>query len=67
MQIVTLRRSRSPLCGRIKQLHLNGVIRSAGVAQWQEHSGMQRSRFKPRAGNKNFFHFLLFAINKAYF
>ena len=30
------------------------------------HSGMQRSRFKPRAGN-NIFSFLLFAINKAYF
>ena len=31
------------------------------------HSGMQRSRFKLRAGNKIFFSFLLFAINKAYF
>ena len=31
------------------------------------YSGMQRSRFKPRAGNKIFFSFLLFAINKAYF
>ena len=30
------------------------------------HSGMQRSRYKPRAGN-NIFSFLLFAINKAYF
>ena len=55
-----------------RQLHLNGVIRSAGVAQWQEpenvvHSGMQRSRFKPRAGNNICFSFLLFAINKAYF
>ena len=29
------------------------------------HSGMQRSRFKPRAGNNIFF--LLFAIKKAYF
>ena len=38
------------------QLHLNGIIRSAGVAEWQElGSGMQRSRFKPRAGNKVFF------------
>ena len=54
-----------------KQLHLNGVIHSAGVAQCQNvvtvHSGMQRSRFKPRAGNNIFFPFLLFAINKAYF
>ena len=56
-----------------KQLHLNGVIRSAGVALARAqpenvvHSGMQRSRFKPRAGNEIFFSFLLFAINKAYF
>ena len=57
-----------------KQLHLNGVIRSGGVAQCARaqpenvvHSGMQRSRFKPRAGNNIFFSFLLFAINKVYF
>ena len=31
------------------------------------HSGMRRSRFKPRAGNNIFSSFLLFAINKAYF
>ena len=50
-----------------KQLHLNGVIHSAGVAQLVPraqpenvvHSGMQRARFKPRAGNNIFFIFIV--------
>ena len=47
-----------------KQLHLNGVIHSAGVAPRAQpenvvHSGMQRSRFKPRAGNNIFFIFIV--------
>ena len=55
-----------------RQLHLNGVIRSAGVAQWHEpenvvHSGMQRSRFKPRAGNNIFFHFYCLRLTRLTF
>ena len=49
----------------------NPFSRRSSVARAQPenvvHSGMQRSRFKPRAGNKGLFSFLLFAINKAYF
>ena len=51
------------------QLHLNGIIRSAGVAEWQElGSRMQRSRFKPRAGNKVvFFHFYCLRLTRLTF
>ena len=56
-----------------KQLHLNGVIRSAGVAQWQELSPKTwyTAECSDRGSNPvqgtRFFSFLLFAINKAYF
>ena len=55
-----------------RQLHLKGVIRSAGVAQWQEpenvvHNGMQRSRFKPRAGNNICFHFYCLRLTRLTF
>ena len=55
-----------------RQLHLNGIIRSAGVVQWQElgpkaYSGMQRSRFKPRAGNKFFFLFYCLRLTRLTF
>ena len=56
-----------------KQLHLNGVIRSAGVAHCQELS-QKRSTQRNAAitvqtpcREQDFFSFLLFAINKAYF
>ena len=76
MQIVTLRRSRSPLCGRLTtkfEWHNPFSLRGSVATVQREnvvHSGMQqmqRSRFEPRAGNNIFFSFLLFAINKAYF
>ena len=57
-----------------KQLHLNGVICSAGVAQCQELSPIKRSTQRNAAitvqtpcREQDFLSFLLFAINKAYF
>ena len=56
-----------------KQLHLNGVIHSAGVAQCQELSPKTQYTAECSDHCSNpvqgtiFFSFLLFAINKAYF
>ena len=49
-----------------RQLHLNGVIRSAGVAEWYTAECSDRGS-NPVQGTMGFFSFLLFAINKAYF
>ena len=53
-----------------RQLHLNGIIRSAGVAEWQELGPKAECSDRgsnPVQGTSFFFSFLLFAINKAYF
>ena len=53
-----------------KQLNWNGHNPSACIAQCQERkrsSEMQRSRFKPCAGNNIFFICIVLPINKAYF
>ena len=56
-----------------KQLHLNGVIHSAGVAQCQELSAKTLYTAESNDHGSNpvqgtiFFSFLLLAINKAYF
>ena len=57
-----------------KQLHLNGrnpFSRRSSVPRAKRenvvHSGMQRSRFKPRAGNNIFFHFYCLRLTRLTF
>ena len=57
-----------------KQLHLNGsnpFSRRSSVTRAQPenvvHRGMQRSRFKPRAGNNIFFHFYCLRLTRLTF